>query len=175
MAARHRVGSASTYRYEDLVADAKIFPTLACITGHSLKPFIDFREFEPRLKWFTFLRDPVKRFISHYVHQRTSGIERYQMDLNQWAATFNRTNTQVQWVAGECDLDAAQQILEEKFSFVGFTETFEKSMTAFVNEFKLSDLNCEIRKRLMTGRDNRIRDEILEHFDRYQRHDCCMY
>lgn len=77
MAARSRTGSRSIYLYQDLKKDARLFRRLKCITGHGLKPFVDFREYESRLRWFTFLRDPKKRFISHYIHQQTSDVDHY--------------------------------------------------------------------------------------------------
>ena len=167
MAARHRPNSKQTYLYNDLAADAPQFKKLRCISGHCLKPFVDFREFESRLKWFTFLRDPVKRFISHYVHQQTGDFERHKLGLNEWAEKFDRGNAQVQWIAGEEDLEAAKQIIDEKFAFVGNVKDFGGSIQEFAELMNLESFNTYIPRQQMTIRDTSIRDEILNNFDKY--------
>jgi hypothetical protein len=168
MSARTRIGAGTTYRYEDLAKDIKIYPNLRCITGHPMKPFVDFHEFGARLKWFTFLRDPVQRLVSHYVHQQTNQMHQYKMGFHQWADKFDRANLQVQWIAGEQDVEAAKQIIEEKFAFVGFVEHFSESLRQFAISFGLKEFCIQSSKRRMVARDTSLRDKILGELDSYQ-------
>ncbi|WKK67361.1 sulfotransferase family 2 domain-containing protein [Lutimonas zeaxanthinifaciens] len=121
----------SNYYYKDLKKDQFVYGGAKCIAGHGLKPFIDYKEFNSKLKWITFFRDPIKRFVSQYIHQQTSNLSQYHMPIIDWAEKYERRNWQVKWIAGEEDLIAAKQIIEEKFIFSGVTEKFDQSLILF--------------------------------------------
>ncbi len=153
--------SESNYTYEDLRKDRLISPNTKCIAGHGLKPFIDYKEFNDELKWFTFLRDPIKRYVSQYIHQQTSNLKQYYMPIEEWGQKYARSNWQVKWIAGEEDLEAAKQILKEKFVFIGITEKFDESLVMMKNCF---DINMDIsyKKPKMIVRDNSLKNELLK-------------
>lgn len=161
MAAKYRPGASATlYRYEDLNLDFRLFPRLRCISGHALKPFHDFREWNDRMRWFTFLRDPASRFISHYIHQQTGADTKYHLDLPDWAARFRRSNWCVRMIAGEEDVDAAIQILEEKFSCVGLVEEFETSIRMFATTFELTSFDLTVPRPRMVARDPGLKRRV---------------
>lgn len=149
------------YFYEDLKKDQFLYKNAHCISGHVLKPFIDYKEFNNDLKWFTFLRDPIKRFVSQYIHQQTGQLEKYKMPIEQWGEKYARSNWQTKWIAGEEDLGAAKQILNEKFIFIGLTERFDESLEMMVNCFNLS-LDISYNEPKMVVRDDRLKIELLK-------------
>ena len=169
MAARYRANSGGTlYRYEDLKYDAKLYSNLKCLSGHGLKPFHHFKEFEQQMKWYTFLREPTSRFVSHYVHQRTSGNADFEIGLREWAGKFDRQNWCVRMIAGEEDVEAAKQILEEKFYFVGLVEEFATSVVRFCQCFDLPDFDSRIPKPKMVARSKAVKKEIECNLDQYR-------
>lgn len=148
------------YSYEDLKKDNLIYSNVKCISGHGVKPFINYGEFNNQLKWFTFLRDPIKRFVSQYIHQQTSNLKQYHMPIEEWADRYARSNWQVKWIAGEEDLEAAKQIIKEKFVFIGLTEKFDESLLKMQNVFgNRFDINYKNQK--MLSRDNSLKNELL--------------
>ena len=168
MAAQFRPRSGSTlYRYEDLVEDSRIYPQLQCVSGHSVKPFHDFREWNERMRWFTFLRDPVSRFISHYIHQQTGSDRKYHLDMPAWAKRFQRSNWCVRMIAGEEDVAAARQILEEKFSCVGLVEQFAISVRMFVSTFALQRFDMTTPQPRMVARNPGLKHDILANLESY--------
>jgi len=152
------------YNYKNFKNDRLIYPNLSCISGHGLKPFIDYKEFDANLRWFTFLRDPIKRFVSQYIHQQTSSSDKFNMPIKDWASKYERSNWQVKWIAGEEDLEAAKQIIREKFIFIGLTERFNESLNIFKillsHNFNLQfDVNYSQPK--MVARDNSLKKKLL--------------
>ena len=151
-----------TYTREDYIKDLKVFPFLKCMVGHSLKPFEDFQEKNSGIKWFSFLRDPEQRFMSHYIHQQTSKVGYHKMDLLSWSSTFSRSNIQTRWIAGEEDLLAAKQILKEKFTFIGITERYLESIILMKSRLGLNGLDLSIYRPQMVSRNTELKKSILE-------------
>jgi hypothetical protein len=159
----------SLYKYEDLKKDLKIYPHVQCLTGHSVKPFVDFKEYNSQMHWFTFLREPKKRFISHYIHQYNSGANiQFRMDFVEWTQKYNRKNWMVRMIAGIEDLEAAKQILREKFKFVGVTEKYDESLVIMKNSLGLSDFNIDYHAPKNISKDIEIRKKISDNDQLYK-------
>mgnify|MGYP001262791252 CR=1 FL=1 len=152
----HRKGS--NYTYSALKNDSILYKHANCISGHSLKPFIDYKEYNSKLEWITFLRDPIKRFVSQYIHQQTGNLSNYKMGVEEWAAKYARSNWQVKWIAGEEDLEAAKQIINERFKFIGITEKFDESLEILSSVF---NLDVSYSKPKMVVRDNELKNSLL--------------
>lgn len=150
----------TNYLYGDLKKDQFLYKNAKCISGHGLKPFIDYKEFNKQLKWFTFLRDPIQRFVSQYIHQQTSSLTQYHMPIEKWAKKYARSNWQVKWIAGEEDFDAAKQILEEKFVFIGLTEKFNESLIGLKGVIQ-NNFDITYGKPKMQVRDDSLKNELL--------------
>lgn len=163
LAARYRRAALKSraYRQQDLDRDIILFPRLKCISGHSLKPFEDFGKLEQRMAWFTFLREPVDRFFSHYVHQQTSNECQFHLPLRAWAGKFDRRDWCVKMIAGERDLEAAKQILDEKFKFIGIVEKFQESTELFAKRFNLKRFATTAPPRQMVTRDPALKARLL--------------
>ena len=52
---------------------------LKAISGHSFNVFLNFDEVDPDIKYITFLRDPLKRFISNHYHGIRRGYHECSM------------------------------------------------------------------------------------------------
>ncbi len=153
------------YTYSNLKEDLKIYKNPFCIAGHNLKPFVDFKEFNDKMEWFTFLRDPVKTFISLYIHQFTGRDAKYKIEFSAWMTKFNRKNRMVNWIAGENSLEKAKEIIEKKFKFIGITEKFDESLVLLKEKFNFKSIAYVSR---MKTRDPLLKSEIINNLTRFE-------
>jgi len=80
----------------------------------------------PELRYFAFLRDPVRRYRSHYLN-RADAYRRE--DFDRWAAERWTHNWQTKMLAGEESAQKAIDLIGSgRIGFVGFTETFDESL-----------------------------------------------
>jgi len=137
------------YTQEDFDKDYnKVSGRLEVITGHPLRPHIDFRLPNAELLWFTFLRDPTKRYLSHYLHDyewsEKFKYRRYKSmqdkSIVEWEKIESYSNYQTKFIAGELNLDKAIEILETKMSWVGTANSYSESLLAFRGFFGLDHL-----------------------------------
>ena len=54
------------FNWADLRMLLRVNPFLNAIAGHSIFPYSDLKRYVPDVRYVTILRDPVKRYISHY-------------------------------------------------------------------------------------------------------------
>jgi len=129
------------YNKSKLKNDLDLFnQKLKIITGHPMRPYIDFgKEAEQAMSWFTFFREPKKRYVSHYLHDfnwtNNFSFRRYkhmkEKNIVEWEELEGFSNYQTKFLAGEDNVDKAIEILETKFSWLGLTEEYEISMESF--------------------------------------------
>lgn len=124
------------FQPEDLRITRRINPAVQCITGHSVRAHANLESCVPDIRYFTILRDPVKRFISAFLYLRD--VMKQDLSLDKHLASENKRNLQTRWIAGTTDIDAAKALLDQKFFLVGRTDK--------LNEFILL-LSRELRER----------------------------
>ncbi len=154
------------YGREDLARDLRRFPWIRSIAGHCLRPFVDYGEPGGRLRWFTMLREPVARTVSHYQHEVVlSGQER---SLEEWLELPYNRNWHVRMLAGGQDLDRALEVLAERDVTVGLLSDFDRSVRLMAARSGLArfDPAC-LRRRNVSG-SNEVRDRIRANMDRYR-------
>ena len=102
------------YKPKDLIFDQKIYPRLQSISGHQLRPHINFGSFEEQLFWFVMLREPVERFISQYKWWRHTNNSK--ISFEKWCEIKGKkfADFQVKWLAGESNVEKAIEILDRK-------------------------------------------------------------
>lgn len=130
----------------------KLNNRLEMISGHPMRPYIDFGKYEKDMLWFTFFRDPRKRYVSHYLHDykwtNHFSHNRYRSmndtSIMEWEKVDKFSNYQTKFIAGEENLDKAIEIIEDKFEWVGLTEEYESGLASFKSHFGLSDFHYEI-------------------------------
>jgi hypothetical protein len=100
----------------------KLHQRLKLISGHPMRPYIDFGEHEKNMAWFTFFREPTKRFVSHYLHDykwtNHFSLNSHKVMKNssiiEWDKFYNFSNYQTRFIAGENNFDKAVELLEKK-------------------------------------------------------------
>ena len=112
---------------EDLDHARRIYPQLAGICGHRVVPFVDLGR--PDLRYFTFLRDPDSRLLSHFLHfvadrDITPSAEQFR----SWCEDPDNQNLQARWLCGRADANAAIEVLREQDLFVGLTARYGESV-----------------------------------------------
>ncbi len=149
--------------------------TLRLIRGHfdlSLSKLLP-----PDTRFFTLLRDPVERAISHYYHYRRRTIDpihplAMRSTLSEWVSScglVEMDNGQTRRLAGEINLpwgrvtrhmlDRAKSNLVSNFAVVGLTERFEESLILLHRAFNwpLYRITAE-----NVGKDRPQRTEVSE-------------
>lgn len=118
--------SGRIYTGGDLASDLRRFPFVRSIAGHGLMPFVDYGPPGSRIAWFSFVREPVARFLSHHRHHveklgRAIPLETFLRDPLQ-------ANRQVRFLAGEPNLARAQEVVQKRLAFVGRVDRFQESL-----------------------------------------------
>jgi hypothetical protein len=130
----HTTGWKIGSRYTENHLKKDLFVTLnkiKCVGGHGLRPFLDLGEISNNFKWFTMLRDPLSRVLSHYVYDVENSKGKWP-SLPAWMKD-GHDNYQCRWIAGQAKSNLAIEILKNKFVSVGLQEQFKDSMLHFSN------------------------------------------
>ena len=142
------------FRDRDFKLVKMAHPRLDSIAGHKIRPYVDL---SGDVKYFTFLREPVKRCISHYQFQVHNMGQSHPYDY--WIGNEHYRNYQTQKIAGVQDVEKAIEILEERFLFVGLTEKFDESL-GLLNRLLENRLDISYDRHNVSP-DNAIRDRIM--------------
>ena len=121
---------------------------LKVLIGHPVRPYIDFDISGHQLKWFTFIRDPQKRYLSHYFHKLyESNLFSHSIykgmrnnSITEWEKVDKCSNYQCKFIAGKANAQKAIDIIENKFEWVGLTEDYDLAVKSFKSHFGLDDL-----------------------------------
>jgi len=166
------VGHRRVYLYlpRDLRSDLKLYPRARSLAGHPLRPYVDFEEFSDRMQWYTILREPVSRYLSQYAYEVEKLGEKQAFDVWNVRDLGGRVNRQVRYLAGGDDLDAAKQILRERFRFVGLMEHFDQSLLLLRRRLELPGFRVDYRrpKNTASQRKGEIRKRIQDNFGNYR-------
>lgn len=118
---------------EDIELARRFYPRLRSIGGHGVVPTDELATDFPGIRFFVFLRDPVKRCVSHYQYRRnkdeTSDFEPWLARYGNYQARFlcRMSGAQDPW-ATVPDADRAIELLERNVGFVGLQERFDESL-----------------------------------------------
>lgn len=116
----------SRYTASALNFDLMASPGLKCVGGHGIRPCLSFGRISHKFKWFTLIRNPLDRVLSHYVYDVQIGRGKWP-NLESWLMD-GHDNYQSRWIAGKADGDMAIQIIKDKFISVGLQDYFIESM-----------------------------------------------
>jgi hypothetical protein len=110
---------------DDLRKVRRIYRHLRGIAGHNVKPYSDLATACPDIRYFTWLRDPVQRWLSHYKNKAgTYG----RADFERWASAEWTHDFQTRTLAGDANAARAIDLLARRVGFVGITEAFDESL-----------------------------------------------
>lgn len=112
---------------EELKGLLKILPFTNGIGGHTTRTYACYEKvIKKPIFYFTFLREPISRYISHLNYQR----QKMNIDWNvkDFINESRFNNYQVVRLAGKEDFEQAKKVLEENMDFVGLLEKFGESL-----------------------------------------------
>jgi hypothetical protein len=152
-----------------------VYPRIVSIAGHAVRTHTDLKDAFPQLRFYTFLRDPVKRAVSGFLFTRSIRIEetgwRPQSDSEIEAAFLDFVGSigdgYCDTLAPDGDAEAAIETVETKMDFVGLVEHFDESLALMKNWMGLPGfdvhyrrLNDSDRRGTNDGRFVAVRDEV---------------
>jgi len=153
------------YSAGDMRADLWWNPFIRSMSGHHLRPCIDYAELSSRILWYTIVREPVARYISQYQHvvekrNYTKGFDAFLQDDSQ-------SQWQVSKIAGERDVAAAKQILAERFRCVGLFEHYNAALLLIRQRLGISGFNLAYGKPRNQPWKGDVRKQIMSQLDVY--------
>ncbi|MBZ0265889.1 sulfotransferase family 2 domain-containing protein [bacterium] len=144
-------------RYEDYFTPRaarrmfSLIPGPAGFGGHYVAPWLDYEtEIAREITYFTFLRDPIKRYRSQYEHRiYTDGLS---WTSDKFMSTESYNNFMTYRLTGGQNLERAKEILDEKFSFAGMMEKYDESLLILRHLLKKPSMRLVYEKRNITKR-----------------------
>jgi len=147
---------------DDLRKVRRVYRDLRGIAGHNVKPYSDLDVACPGIRFFTWLRDPVARYLSHYKNKAGNyGRD----DFERWAAAEWTHDFQTRTLAGEPDAAKAIDLLARRIGFVGLTEHFDESLLMLGQWLAEPAFRPEYRPVNQLAEKNRSRDVAREQTD----------
>lgn len=144
----------------DLAFAQKVFFFgLNSIVGHSLRPWVE--DLPGSIDYFTILRDPLQRCLSHYQHEKRAHQRKGRdITFEEFMQNENFNDRQVRHIAGAPDVEKAKEILKSRFFFVGLLESFDESMHILQ---KLLPFPIKLQyKPRHVAKDNTAKKEVLD-------------
>jgi hypothetical protein len=143
-------------RADDWKWARKCYPRLESIGGHSVMPRGEFDRIFSGARYFTFLRDPIKRCLSHYQFLIDCGCS--IDDFANWIPSH--ANYQCKILCGEEHAEHAIEILESKVKLVGLVERFDESLLLWKRW--VGDPKIDVTYRSVNvAKSNRIKQQLL--------------
>ena len=92
------IGKSSFYP-DDLKSILKINSNIKAIGGHSLRSTVNLESVCPQIRFITFFRDPINRYLSQYNHARRQKF--HQKSLEEHCEVLGETNYQTKFITGK--------------------------------------------------------------------------
>ncbi len=117
----------SVFTAGELQAMLRLLPFTKGFGGHTTRVYAGYeRVTRQPLKYFTFVRDPVDRYLSHFEYQVDSMSVPWT--LESFMAEPRFSNFMTTRIAGTTDVERAKRLLRSESTFVGMTERFDESL-----------------------------------------------
>ena len=144
---------------DDLKRLRKIYPNLKSIAGHRVRGYVDLEENGTQFKYFSFMRDPLKRHASYFQFKvQEKGMK--DLVFEKWIVEREwPRNRQTKMLAGVDDVDEAIRKIKEKNIFVGLTDRFDESMV-LLKALVANDLDISY-KRVNVARSHSLAKDLL--------------
>lgn len=142
---------------QDLRRLRRLYPRLESIRGHRVTAYAGLEDACPNIRYFTLLRDPLKRCASYY--QYVTQLHGNTLPFEDWIQTEFPRDMETKRLVGTDDPDAAIRMIQEKDIFVGLVERFDESLL-LLKSLVAQDLNISY-ERMNVARDNAIARDLL--------------
>jgi hypothetical protein len=146
----------------DLRRVRRLYRSLRGIAGHNVKPYADLHRECPEIQFFTFLRDPVSRFRSHFLNRAPGHTPEA---FNEWIESEWVRNWQTKMIAGEPNAQKAIDLMSTRFGFVGCTERFDESLLLLRQWLREPAFQAEYRSLNCISNKTRPRDAARKNSD----------
>ena len=124
----------------------KVLPFTWGFGGHFIRPFLDDELVLKRKPfYFTFMRDPIRRYLSGYNFLRLR--KRQNISFTDFLNKRGQDNITTKRIAGACDLQLAKEVIRKKIGFVGLVEKFDESLLLLRNELKIPGFKVNYQKK----------------------------
>jgi hypothetical protein len=143
---------------QDLQRLRKLYPHLESIAGHRVKGYVDLQANGTELKYFTFMREPLKTCASRFQYN-VQYRGKTDLVFEEWIQREWTRNHQTKMIAGIADVDEAIRIIRDKHIFVGLTEHFDESMV-LLKALLVDNLNISYRP-VNVARTNNLAERLL--------------
>lgn len=162
----HIVRAGQVLLPEQLTRDLRLNPFATSISSHGLWPCVEYPRQHDRLVWYTMLREPISRYISHYNHH----AERWNAysTFDEWLDIDMQKNWQTKMIGGGEDVQKAKEILRSKVEVVGLLERFNESCLLFRDRFKWRNFRVAYGQPQNRNRGGEPARRVREQFDRYK-------
>ncbi|MCI5131154.1 MAG: hypothetical protein D3904_06430 [Candidatus Electrothrix sp. EH2] len=131
---------------EEICSLKKILKFSQGFGGHTVRSYLGYEKIlERKIDYITFLREPVKIYISHYNYQKN--VMKVDWSVDNFLAEESFSNFMTKRIAGGYDLKKAKEILTKHFSFVGLTEFFDQSLLIMKYRLFSEDFDMFYQKR----------------------------
>ena len=142
----------------DLHGLRRIYPRLASIAGHRLTGYVDLDGAGRDLRYFTFLRDPLKLTASRFqYHVEHRGMR--DLVFEEWVQREWLRNPQTRQIGGTARVEDAIRTIENKGIFVGLTERFDESVL-MLKSLRAPDLDIRYTP-VNVAKSSRLAQELL--------------
>jgi hypothetical protein len=120
----------------------KFYPRLASVAAHRITGYAELHDMGTELRYFTFMRDPVRVCASRW--QAHVDVKRGKRTFDEWLSMTRSRNPQILQIAGCTDVAEAIRVIDEKNIFVGLTERFDESLV-LLKALRAPDLDTAYR------------------------------
>ena len=132
--------------------------------GHSVRTNQGYAEaIGQPVRYVTFLRDPVARYISHFNYQRN--VMGIPWSLDDYLQEPRFRNWLTRRFAGQEDLEEAKRVLREDMAFVGFVERFDESLVLMRQRLEMGDFDPRYERKNASPNPGYQRDPRLSEPD----------
>ena len=166
-------GALNDYQYsaEQIEKIIDHHPQIECISGHKLSANLPFYRTDFELKAFTWVRDPIDRFISHYFYHRhhtTKVPEAKKMTLPEYAEWALGDGNQMMYVDGQSrflsgggvDLSKIKTKVDEGGLLLFPLPKLQESFYTLAHSFPSSFRDVSIQTKNISTKDQPLTEDI---------------
>ncbi|WFB34657.1 hypothetical protein P3T73_10850 [Kiritimatiellota bacterium B12222] len=157
-----------------------IYPHLQSIIGHTIHPDTDLQIVEPDIQYYTFLRDPVARSISHitwFLRWKAHAgvfVDDFETLVKKWAKAPENRNRQCRQLCQKGTAEGVQQVVRNSPFLFLRVEFFDLSLLLFRHWVGEPGMNLSYqRKNTLRDQHDRLQSrhpEYLKKIRLFQKH-----